>query len=241
MSELKKIKISDKKDYIKDLISSLREDYIKNLISTFTEGIDNSSELLCPTCRGTGLVISKSIDGTPILHICADCCSGVVRKCEFCGKMLNRYESCNCIRAVYSRLLNDSVDAKECSFEDAKKESPMFYFPFFPDDLDNLNYFETWDDFFDSYNYSEWGKLNIDRPEYIYGTSEEEFELEAMSILSGELDYRGLDVEKTINSKDIKRLQSMLTEWSTQVKVPPCYTPNLSIKVRIPWESVVGD
>ena len=118
----------------------------------------------------------------------------------------------------------------------------MFYFPFFPDELDNLNYFETWDDFFVSYNYySEWSKLDIDRLEYIYGTFKEEFELEAMSILSGELDYRGLDVEKTISSKDIKRLQSMLTEWSAQVKVPPRYTPNLSIKVRIPWENVVGD
>lgn len=58
-----------------------------------------------------------------------------------------------------------------------------------------------------------------------------------MSILSGELEYRGTAVEKTIDVKDIKRLQSILTEWSAQVKVPPCYSPNLSVKVRIPWEN----
>lgn len=227
MNGLKKIKISD------------REDYIKSLISTLTEGTINNSELLCPTCRGTGLVISKSIAGSPVIHVCTDCCSGIVKRCEFCGKVLNRYESCVCIKAVYSRLLNDSVGAKECSFTDAKKSSPMFYFPFFPDDLDNSNYFETWDDFFDLYNSTGWSKSDIERPEFIYGTYKEDFELEALSILSGELEYRGLAVEKTINSKDIKRLQSILTEWSAQVKVPPCYTPNLSVKVRIPWDKNV--
>lgn len=120
MSELlKRIKISD------------RENYIKSLISAITEGTGTNSEFLCSTCRGTGLILSKDTDNTAVLHTCVNCSSGIVKRCEFCGKVLNRYESCACVKAVYSRLLNSSTGAEEYSFEDAKKMSPMFYFPFF--------------------------------------------------------------------------------------------------------------
>lgn len=132
-------------------------------------------EEICPICYGTGLAISNNVYGLknnpnksehfPYKHqsisSCVNCYNGVVKKCQYCGKLLDRRTyQCNCEESQKVReqeRINkaneveqkriDKATVLECNDPIAKK-FVMLYSDFYSS---NEGYFSDWDEFFEDW------------------------------------------------------------------------------------------
>ena len=209
------------------------------------------TEEICQTCHGTGLVVQNNVYGLtgdttrsrglfPYKHqslsFCQDCYNGVVRRCNYCGKLLNRgWLKCDCeTQKAIEKAVEQEKERK--ALEDARLLSDaeasrmtMFYSEYYPD---NEGFFEDWDDFFEAWEKNH--KPEEERPEYVWATRENRMFIDAESIVESACDDLDEDAYDRVSAA-IPALQDVIDEWLNKYGTSS-FSVCREAKVRIPWE-----
>lgn len=103
-----------------------------NLDGIITKDLQNNEEI-CPICNGLGLIIQNNVyglgekDKSPFpykkqsMGYCQNCYNGVVKKCDFCGKLLTLREyECDCEGFKNHKIKEEIAKNKE-KYDRAKK------------------------------------------------------------------------------------------------------------------------
>lgn len=235
--------------------------YLKNIMGNGIVKDLQDDEEVCPVCHGTGLALSDDPYGLsddpdrhngemfPYKHqsisFCQNCYNGVVKKCKYCGKLLNdRAYQCNCEGAKNAR--DKEWDERDCKVEQERFDKAKFIEPDDPiakklimmySDSYNSNegYFFDWDEFFDYWN-SDCEYSDDERPKYVWSTSEERLSLDADYLVSNACEDLCEDAADQISSKDIEELQHYLDKWADRQIGTNTYYVDYRYAIRIPWE-----
>lgn len=170
-------------------------DYIRNgtLIKDLQE-----NEVVCEECQGSGLAIANNVYGLKgerglnykkqTIISCQSCYNGVRTMCEFCGELLERGYTKQCVCEGYKEYRREEEEKTESvNFNKAIKMTYKEYIEEYPDymiyDVSTDRYFEDLDDL---ENYYEDEELKL--PEYVYGTSRSTIDLDVDDIIESGCD-----------------------------------------------------
>lgn len=235
--------------------------YLKNIMGNGIVKDLQDDEEICPVCHGTGLALSDNPYGLsddpdrhhgelfPYKHqsivSCQNCYNGVVKKCKYCGKLLNRVVyQCDCEDA---RKAREQEKIKRANEEEQKRLSKakvinsndpiveqfvMLYSEYFSD---NEGYFTDWDEFFDDWYVNHEG-IDIERPQYVWSTSETRLAFDAESFIEDACENLWEDARDQISDKDIEELQDMLDKWAAKQTGTTTYDVDYQYAIKIPWD-----
>lgn len=231
--------------------------YISDLLSSGLEKDLHGNEHICDYCHGTGMVKADNVYGLsddpnksvhfPYKHqsitFCPRCYNGVVQHCEYCGEILSM-ETTVCTCETAKRLEQEKRDAAVAdAFKSAEEfvsdalglQFDMCYSAAFGQ---NDGFFSSWDDFFAEWGYMVFDSVNAapQRPEYVWGTTEEEMKLDANSIVEAATYDLYEDADSDISGNAMSELQTFLDNWCKQCGVRKTYHASNKFKVKIPWE-----
>jgi hypothetical protein len=246
-----------------DVLGYFKEILANGLVKDLTE-----HQAICPTCKGTALVIRDSRyglrgEGDPNRRIhfpysnqyiiqCPNCYTGVVNLCPFCGKILRRgytncdgrgYLSCDC-PAVRAKWEEEETAKENKALENAIKLEPEDPIAkdmgmFFSRVYSrNEGYFEDIEEFMEYWNDEE-HEAHEKRPEYVWGTTSTCLELCADNMLSDACDDLHDEAYSRISYVDIAELQAFLDKWCEKhYDVTRTYSEYSKYAIRIPWETM---
>ncbi|OME55589.1 hypothetical protein BSK59_14040 [Paenibacillus odorifer] len=207
-------------------------------------------QILCPTCKGTGLAITNSVYGlsndpdkskhfpysNQYIVSCQHCYGGVINLCEYCKAELPRFTTkCDCDKAKsvqYSLQLEKERESwnKAIKLEhddEIAKGMGMYYSEEFPS---NDGYFTEWEDFIDRWNDDH---PDEEKPQYVWGTYSMKLTLDADSILESACDDLHEEAWSNIDDKD--ELQNLLDKWSKKQTGTETYYSDTKYAIKIPW------
>lgn len=238
---------------IKHISINVAEEIQHILPDTLQKDLMDNEEI-CPICHGLGVVLDNNIYGIkgdtseaakrshfPYNHqaikFCPNCYNGVIRLCEYCGKMLPRGRlKCDCeqqkakdkeeVRIKYQKTIEK---AKEV---DIKLVSTYLY------DENTDHYFSEIEDFIDAYkndiDFENYEEMLANLPEVLWVCSEKDISMDADNILEDACSDLHEDVASAISSEDVKELQKFLDEWckkqSGTKTLYPCYKEYVRVK-----------
>lgn len=235
--------------------------YLKNIMGNGIVKDLQDDEEICPVCHGTGLALSDNPYGLsddpdrhhgelfPYKHqsivSCQNCYNGVVKKCKFCGKLLNRVVyQCNCEDARKEReqeRIKKANDAEQKRIANAKviewndPIAKQFTVMYSDDFCDNEGYFFDWDEFFDDWRDNH-EYLNDERSLYVWSTSETKLSLDADSIIENACDDLWEEAEEQIDDQERKELQDLLDKWAAKQTGTTTYDVDYKYAIKIPWD-----
>lgn len=231
-------KIVSDKEYIESLINA-------NLVKDL-----NEDEEICQYCHGTGMMVADNVYGLdgdtttrelfPYKHqsisFCNHCYNGIVRKCKYCGEILDRatdYYNHHCAGYDAEKEREEVEKDKEVLEKSIETPADEFDVSYSEDYMSNDGYFTDWDEFFDDWasNHEE----NDEKPEFVFGTVSENMVLDAYDLCSNATENMYDEAMDQISSEDISKLQSVLNQWIEDCGPGPAYCVDYSRKVRIPW------
>lgn len=243
MSEF--VKPTRKTVSIRDAFSELiGKDLVKDL---------HDGEEICPVCHGTGLCINDNVYGLsddpdkkvghfPYRHqslgYCRNCYNGVVRRCQYCGKLMPRGSLvCDC-DAVKKLRAEERARKERETLAKAEKHEPdalgslfeMAQSDFFPN---NEGYFREWNEFFEAWD--EEADVPDEKPLYVWGTNTVEMHLDASDIVSLACEDLYEDAYSDIGTEAIEEMQKFLDEWKKK-NGRTSYVQTSKHAIRIPWE-----
>ena len=233
--------------------------YLQNIMGDGLIKDLQNDEAICPVCHGTGLALSNNPYGLaddpdqskmfPYEHqsvvSCRNCYNGVVKKCKYCGKLLNRHTyQCDCEgsrKAREQERIQKSNEEEKERISKAKiiewndpiaEQLVMLYSEYFSD---NEGYFSDWDEFFDDW-YDNHENIDDDRPKYVWSTKTTEISFDADSIIENACDDLCEEAEDQISNTDRKELQDLLNQWAAKQTGTTTYDVDYKYAIRIPWE-----
>lgn len=232
-------------------------EYVESLLSFEKDLQDNEefSEEVCDTCHGTGIVkednqyFLREANGAmhgPYKHqaawFCPNCYNGIVRRCKHCGKLITKGRlKCDCDtikkaeKQQLKKLLQEAWDrAEELGPEALGTKFGMCSSSYYPY---NEGYFRDWDSFFDAWD-SE--PKDSPRPQYVWGTREIEFYINADDIVENAVEELYEDAIDDISAEAMVELRTFLDDWCERCKVSKTYEESRKYKIRIPWEVYDG-
>ena len=232
------------------------EEEIQHILPDTLEKDLMDDEEICPICHGLGVVLDNNIYGIkgdtseaakrshfPYNHqaikFCPNCYNGVIRLCEYCGKMLPRGRlKCDCkqqkakdkeeVRIKYQKTLEK---AKEV---DIKLVSSYLY------NENTEKYFSGIEDFIDVYeneiDFENYEEMLANLPEVLWVCSEEDISMDADYFIASACEELHEDAEDNISYEDRKELQQLLDEWCKKQSGTKTYYPCYKEYVRVKKE-----
>jgi len=221
-----------------------------------------NGEEICQYCNGIGAVIGDyvvyGLKGDPnkkagmfpynnqALKPCPYCFNGIVRRCEYCHKIIGRLRTkCDC--ATQKQIDQDIKNAKrQKHLQEAKEVSEENFVMLYTDDFNcgKDGFFEDWEEFFDAYEEAIFDDPTLkdkERPEYVWGTYSTNFKIDAYETVEFATEDLYEDAFDDISGESIKELQKYLDEWCKNCGVGETYYQDIYTKVRIPWEEYEGE
>ncbi len=234
--------------------------YLKEILGNGIIKDLQEDEEICPVCHGTGLELVDNEYGLkgdteyhngkmwPYKHqsivSCRNCYGGVVKKCKYCGKLLNRHTyECNCEESHKARAQADKLKRDKEEQERFNKaqiiepDSPIVQqFGMLYSECYGYNegYFADWEEFFDYWdsNYVD----NDKRPQYVWSTTSTQIGFDADSMIEEACQDLHEEAEDQINLSDRKELQNLLDKWASKQTGTTTYYVDYKYAIRIPWE-----
>jgi hypothetical protein len=207
---------------------------------------------LCPTCKGTGLMITNQVYGlsndpdkskhfpysNQYIVSCNHCYSGVINLCEYCDNELPRFSAnCNCDKyksAQYTLQLKKEKErwekAIKLEHDDEIAKGMMMYYS--EDYSSNEGYFSEWEDFIDSW--FDDNDPDAEKPIYVWGTYCVKLSLDADSIIENACDDLHEDAGSNIVAQE--ELQEFLNKWCEKQSGTETYYADYKYAIKIPWE-----
>lgn len=181
----------------------------------------------CEKCGGTGWLLE---DGKWLTN-CPDCTGGLVRTCKYCGKPAHKsyYGVCDseeCQEKYRKETEKKRLEkARIIEYDsDEAKNFKMYYSEFYPY---NDGYFSDIEEFFDSFD-------SEDRPQYIYGTTEDKLEIDMYDVVSDACYDLHEDAMSCISGID--ELQKIVDDWCNKQHGTGSYMVDYGVAIRIPLE-----
>lgn len=230
---------------------------IKHILSDTLKKDLRDNEEICPVCHGLSIVKRdypfgvgnnekpSKVDwyNNEYFVWCPNCYFGVIKKCEYCGKMLPKGRlKCDCERQKtedekerrikYQETINR---AKEISLKDAAyyiydEESDKY----FADEDEFVEYY--WQEYLDGSggceNFDEFFEYEV--PKVLWNCSETKISLDADSIIENACDELHEDARDNIS--DEKELQDFLDKWCEKQTGTTTYYPDYKKYVRVEKE-----
>lgn len=225
--------------------------YLETLLPSGLEKDLHDNEEICEVCHGTGFAKDDhryGLEGDPnrspfpykheSLWWCPACYNGVVRRCEYCGKLIPKGRLvCDCETVRQMKKKEEDKAASEALNKAEELDSDALGTKFgmcYSDHIThNEGYFNDWDDFFEAWDDKD---EDLPRPQYVWGTREVEIHIDAYRVLENATEEMYEDAYDDIGKKAFDELQSFLNDWCTRCGVGKSYEESHKFKVRIPWE-----
>jgi len=228
---------------------------IKHILPDTLEKDLKENEEICPVCCGLGIVkrdYSYGIEDDNSSKInwynneyfvwCPNCYFGVIRKCEYCGKILSKGGlKCDCEkqreideeekRIKYQEMISK---AKEVDLEDVSSDT-WFY------DEQTDDYFSGVDGFVDAYKdndeFSDDKEMLENLPEVLWLCDGVNISIDADSIIENACEELHEDAEDNISGQDREELQELLNNWCKKQTGTTTLYPNYKkyVRVRKEW------
>lgn len=229
------------------------------------------NEDICEVCGGTGVIKNDyifyceapgGIEKTPAimkkynnehLTLCPNCYFGVIKKCKYCGKILNKMSiRCNCEgyqekeKLEYDKKYNELLTKAKEVFPNEYCNEEVLYSGGLYDDIGEFGgYYFDIEDFIGEYKELYKGRysslLSFDEffeekvPKVLWICEKHELSIDAYSIVEQACEELYEDAIEQI--QDIHELQSFLNEWTKKQTGTTTYYPAYKkyIKVRKEW------
>ena len=187
---------------------------------TITPKIPKDNEKLCDKCGGTGWLYIERDDGVKYIEKCPVCDNGIIHICPDCGNETGRGTRCNNKECRQKRddesELNMFEKATKYTIETAPKEScEYFYYEGYG--YDN-GYFDDLDSLEDYCNDND-----IEIPKYIWGTTIKTLSMNAIDIVSNELEEWYEDAFDRVGDDALSNLQVAMDVFCKECGVGNCY------------------
>lgn len=230
---------------------------LKKLLPETIEKDLTDNEIICPTCGGLGVIkkdyyfcvkneMSPSLKydwyDNEYLTLCPNCYFGRLRKCEYCGEALNKFNSCDCDKSkeAKAKLQFEKYQEKILRAKEVKPEDVTTYLY----DADNNKYYadteEFVEDFYDSYAEDNGFCDSFEQcadmcaPKILWVTESTTMSMDAASIIESACDELHEDAMDNISYKDRDELQKYLDEWCAKQygteTFYPCYKEYVKVK-----------
>ena len=177
------------------------------------------NEKHCKRCGGTGWLYIEN-DDEKYIERCPVCDDGVIHICPKCGNVTGRTTWCNNELCIADREIEVEIrrceKANKYTLENVPKESCEYFFS----DIyqyDN-GYFSDIDSLEDICNENE-----IKMPNHIWGTYRRELNMDAVSIVSNQLEEWYEDAFDMVDDKALSELQVALDNFCMNCGVGACY------------------
>lgn len=230
---------------------------IKNLLPDKLEKDLMDNEIICPVCRGLGILKKDYHFGVndeefkvnwydnEYLTICPNCYFGRIKLCEFCGKPLNKGSNrCNCDgykekeeeerKVKYKDLISKAkeIDLKDASYYMYDEKSEQY---FADEDEFSEHYWDLYLDNEKEYDYDFDSYFEKHVPKILWNCEEVKISMSADSIINDACDELHEDARYNIEGKD--ELQYFLNHWCEKqtgtTTYYPCYKEY--VKVQKEW------
>ena len=230
---------------------------IKNILPGTLEKDLMDNEIICPACRGLGIVLANNVYGIkgdtsevakkshfPYNHqaikFCPNCYNGVIRLCEYCGKPLPRGRlKCDCeqqrVKDKEEKRIKYQETIEKAKEIDIKSASTYLY------DEQTDHYFAEIEDFVDEYKdsteFENDEEMRENLPEVLWVCSKSEISMDADWIIENACEELHEDARDNISDKEEKELQEFLDKWCEKqtgtITYYPCYKEY--VKVQKEW------
>lgn len=229
---------------------------IKNILPGTLEKDLMDNEIICPACRGLGIVLANNVYGIkgdtsevakkshfPYNHqaikFCPNCYNGVIRLCEYCGKPLPRGRlKCDCEQQRVKDKEEKRIKYQE-TIEKAKEVDIEFVSTYLYDEQTD-HYFDEIEDFV--YEYKDDAEFENDEemlenlPEVLWVCSKAEISMDADWIIENACEDLHEDARDNISDKEEKELQEFLDKWCEKQTGTTTYYPCYKEYVRVQKE-----
>lgn len=241
-------------DFVKPLTKTVSDkEYIQNLVNANLKKDLHDNEEICQHCHGTGMVIAdnryglsddpdKALGCFPYRHqavsFCQHCYNGVVRRCSFCGKLIQRGRlTCDCDvqekikRQEKNKKLQEAFDNAPIAPQEVVDSMECFYSESYGN---NEGYFFDWHEFFKYW--TENSEPDDVKPLYVWVTEPVEMNIDVQNIIESATDDLYEGAIDDVSDEAIKELQDFVDGWCKRCGVGITYCESHKYKVRIPWE-----
>ena len=189
----------------------------------------------CPICNGIGWIQKEE----GFIETCRNCeGKGIIKSCSVCGKTIKYYESVcqECWRDHWVETEKEKnqkkLETAHKLFWDKDEEKIKEFNCFYSDDYSyNDGYFYEFEEFLDSMD-----DINEDtKPQFVWGTSEEQIEIDVDSILENACEDLHEDALSNISQNDYLELKNFLEQWCKKQTGTTTFYPNYNYAIEIPW------
>jgi len=225
---------------------------IKHILPDTLEKDLKENEEICSVCHGLGIVkrnysygIKEDEKPTKVNWYdneyfvwCPNCYFGVIKKCEYCGKILSKGRlKCDCEkqrdidekekRIKYQEMISR---ATEVDLKDVRSDTWLY-------DEQTNDYFSDVDCFVDAYKdneeFADYKEMIENLPEVLWLCDSVDISMDADSIIESVCEELHEDAEDNISGKDRKELQELLDNWCKKQTGTTTLYPNYKKYVRV--------
>lgn len=232
---------------------------IKHVLPNTLEKDLKDNEEICSVCHGLGIIkrdyrfgIEEDVNSSKIdwydneyLVWCPNCYFGVVKKCEYCDKILPKNRTkCDCEKQreidKEERIIKYQETIARATEVDLKDVVTYLY-----DEESNKYYSDIYD--FVDYHLQEYrdgsGGCNdfdeyfqYEMPEILWLCDNIDISMDADSIIESACDELHEDAEDSISGEDRKELQKFLDDWCKKQAGTTTLYPNYNRYIRVKKE-----
>ena len=231
---------------------------IKRILPRTLEKNLRDNEIICPLCRGVGIIkrnqgFGEYKNGSRIdwydneyFAWCPNCYFGVVKTCEYCGKQLSKGSyRCNCDQFLENEQEERLIKYKE-KIEAAKEIEVTDSFEYLYDN-ESGNYFFDVDEFAEYYwelyqEDDDYSSISFDEyfekyvPKILWICMEVKMSIDARDIIDRACEELHEDALDNISDKDTEELQEYLDSWCKRQTGTTTYYPDYREYVRVKKE-----
>ncbi len=228
---------------------------IKHILPDTLEKDLQENEDICPVCHGLGIIkknYSYGIEEEKSSKVnwydneyfvwCPNCYFGVIKKCEYCGKILPKGKlKCDCekqheINDKERRIKYQETISKatEVDLKDVGADTWLY-------DKQTDDYFSDIDYFVDAYKdneeFTDDKEMRDNLPEVLWLCDNVDISMDADSIIESACEELHEDAEDNISGQDRKELQELLDNWCKKQTGTTTLYPNYKkyVRVRKEW------
>ncbi len=228
---------------------------IKHILPDALEKDLKDNEEICPVCHGLGIIkknYSYGIEEDEKLSKinwydneyfvwCPNCYFGVIKKCEYCGKILPKSRlKCDCEkqreidekerRIKYQEIISK---ATEVDLKDIGSDT-QFYDERTDDYFSDIDYFV--DAYKDNEEFANDKEMFENLPEVLWLCDNVDISMDADSIIESACEELHEDADDNISGQDRKELQELLDNWCKKQTGTTTLYPNYEKYVRVKKE-----